>query len=138
MRSFDFDERVRRALAVGAPLLCSAECTAGGVGAAALSEGGRVFTGICLDARCSLGFCAEHAAIAEMLKHRLTRIVAIVAATDNGEIIPPCGRCRELIRQIDPANWETAVVVAPGNLARLADLLPQSMPVGKSEFATPL
>jgi cytidine deaminase len=131
MANFDPGQLVTRALAVAAPLPCSDECTAGGVGAAALAESGEVFTGICIDARCSLGFCAEHAAIAEMLKHRLTRILAIVAVTANGEIIPPCGRCRELIRQIDPANWDTVVVIAPAGLTRLADLLPQSKPVHK-------
>jgi cytidine deaminase len=129
MPNFDPDDLVRKALAVATPLRCSDECTAGGVGAAALAQSGEVFTGICIDARCSLGFCAEHAAIAEMLKQRLTHIVAIVAVTANGEIIPPCGRCRELIRQLDPANWETIVVVAPGTLTRLADLLPHAKPV---------
>jgi cytidine deaminase len=120
------------ALAVAAPLACSDECTAGSVGAAVLSETGELFTGICIDARCGLGCCAEYAAIAEMLKRRLTRIVAIVAVTSNGEIIPPCGRCRELIRQVDPANWETKVVVAANDIIRLADLLPHATPVGKA------
>jgi cytidine deaminase len=132
MPSFDPNELMLKALAVAAPLLCSDECTAGGVAAAALSGSGEVFTGICIDARCSLGFCAEHAAIAEMLKRRVTHIVAIVAVRSNGEIIPPCGRCRELIRQIDPANWETLVMVAPGDLTRLRDLLPHAKPVHKS------
>ena len=86
MANFDPDELMMRALAVSAPFPCSDECTAGGVGAAALAENGKLFTGICIDARCSLGFCAEHAAIAEMLKHRLTHIVAIIAVTANGEM----------------------------------------------------
>ena len=132
MTGFDPDELVATALAVAARLACSDECTAGGVGAAALSETGEIFTGICIDARCGLGCCAEYAAIAEMLKRRLTHIVAIVAVTSSGEIIPPCGRCRELIRQVDPANWETKVVVAANDIVGLADLLPYAAPVRKA------
>ena len=49
---------------------CSDHCTAGGVSAALLTASGNIFTGICIDTHSSLGFCAEHAAIAEMLKHR--------------------------------------------------------------------
>ena len=74
----------------------------------------------------------EVAAIAEMLKRRLTHIVAIVAVSSSGAIIPPCGRCRELIRQVDPANWETMVVVAANDIVRLADLLPHAEPVRKA------
>jgi cytidine deaminase len=132
MPDFDPQELVARALAVASHFQCSDECTAGGVGAALLSERGDVFTGICIDARCGIGFCAEHAAVADMLKHRLTRIVAVVAVTAKGEIIPPCGRCRELIRQIDPANWETTVLIAPGISTRMADLLPHAAPSRKS------
>ena len=32
------------------------------------TNNGNIFTGICIDIPCSLGFCAEQAAIAEMLK----------------------------------------------------------------------
>ena len=132
MTRFDHDELLAKALAVAAPLACSEECAAGGVGAAALSETGEVFTGLCIDARCGLGCCAEYAAIAEMLKRRLTHIVAIVAVTSSGKIIPPCGRCRELIRQVDPANWETKVIVSANDMIRLADLLPHAEPVRKA------
>jgi cytidine deaminase len=132
MTRFDHDELLAKALAVAAPLACSEECAAGGVGAAALSETGEVFTGICIDARCGLGCCAEYAVIAEMLKRRLTHIVAIVAVTSSAKIIPPCGRCRELIRQVDPANWETKVVVSANDMIRLADLLPHAEPVRKA------
>ena len=32
---------------------------AGGVGAAILSESGKIYTGVCIDTACSMGFCAE-------------------------------------------------------------------------------
>lgn len=113
---------------VAGELVCSAECAAGTVAAALLTSSGRVFTGICIDARCSLGFCAEHAAVAEMLKHRQTRILALVAVRAGGEILPPCGRCRELIRQVDPGNWATEILVAEGRIETLNSLMPFAAP----------
>lgn len=113
---------------VAGELVCSAECAAGTVAAALLTASGQVFTGICIDARCSLGFCAEHAAIAEMLKHRQTRILALVAVRASGEILPPCGRCRELIRQVDPGNWATEILVAEGRIETLSALMPFAAP----------
>lgn len=35
---------------------------------------GAVYTGICIDVPCSIGMCAEQAAIAEMLKNGETKI----------------------------------------------------------------
>jgi cytidine deaminase len=96
---------------------------AGCVGAALRSARGRIYTGICMDLACGIGFCAEHSAIAEMLKHRETRIAAIVAVNAQG-VIPPCGRCRELIAQLDEANSETAVILTPDRAVPLKELLP--------------
>jgi cytidine deaminase len=120
---FDPDVLKAEALKVVGRFECSKDCTAGGVGAALLSASGEIFTGICIDTDCSLGFCAEHAAIAEMLKHRQTRIVAVIAVNAKGLVIPPCGRCRELIHQVDPANWDTNVIL-DNAVVTLRDLLP--------------
>ena len=38
--------------------------------------------------------------------------------------MPPCGRCREFIRQVDPLNLDTEVILAPDNIVKLRDLLP--------------
>lgn len=37
----------------------SRDCTVGGVAAALETAAGTVYTGICVDTACSLGFCAE-------------------------------------------------------------------------------
>lgn len=123
-----FDPAALKAAArkVTGDFACSDECSAGSVGAALITEAGDVFTGVCIDARSSLGFCAEHAAIAEMLKHRQTRIRAIVAVDEKGGVLPPCGRCRELLRQTDPANWNTRVVLPGDTVEPLSALLPFS------------
>jgi cytidine deaminase len=124
MTTFDPANLQAEATKVVGRFVCSDDCSAGAVAAALLSESGEVFTGICIDTACSLGFCAEHAAIAEMLKRRQTKIVAAIAVTANGEILPPCGRCRELIHQIDPANWDTKVVLSGSRVVDLRQLLP--------------
>ena len=121
---FDPNLLKAEALKVVGKFECSKDCSAGGVGAAILSASGEVFTGICIDTACSLGFCAEHAAIAEMLKHRQTRIVAVIAVNAKGSVIAPCGRCRELLHQVDLLNWDTKVILADA-VVTLRDLLPR-------------
>ena len=94
-----------------------------GVGCALMSESKKIYTGINIKGVCGTGLCAEHAAIVEMLKNGETRIIKIVATTRE-QIRPPCGRCRELIRLIDCANFETLVMVNSKKIVRLAELLP--------------
>ena len=102
----------------------SDDCIAGSVAAAILSRSDRVYTGICIDTACSMGFCAEHAAVAEMLKARESEIACVVAVTATG-IIAPCGRCRELMWQLNAANRNARVIVSPGKATTLAELLPR-------------
>ncbi len=96
----------------------------GYVGSALQTISGTTFTGINLYLHCGIGFCAEHSAVAEMLKHGETRIDAIVAVSAAGEILPPCGRCRELLYQVDQANRNTEVILAGDRSVTLGDLLP--------------
>jgi cytidine deaminase len=118
------DELTERArVHLGEFVLAKASYTAAAVAAALVTEDGQVFTGVCIDIASGIGFCAEHAAIASMLKHRRTVIRKIVAVDESG-VIPPCGRCRELMFQIDRRNLQCEVVLS-GENRLLADLLPQ-------------
>ncbi len=99
-------------------------CAAGHVAAALVTAGGNVYTGICIDTSCSLGFCAEHAAVAEMLKARESQVAVIVAVDDDGKILAPCGRCRELLWQVDARNARTRVLIAGDRSVPLDELLP--------------
>ncbi len=96
---------------------------AGSVGAALLTEDGNIYTGICLDFACGIGFCAEHSAIAEMLKNR-EKVIKMIVATEKTRILPPCGRCREMMLQVDVKNRETDVIIAVDKIVKLKDLLP--------------
>jgi len=114
---------IEAARAVVAPRQLSPTAEAGSVGAALLSGSGRIFTGVCIDAATSVGFCAEHAAAAAMVTAGESRVLAMVAVDSDGAVLPPCGRCRELIVQLDPGNAGTEVIL-PGKTAKLRALLP--------------
>jgi cytidine deaminase len=54
-------------------------------------------------------------------EHRIRKIVAV---SGSGAIMPPCGRCRELMYQIDKRNLDAEIIIGKGKSARLRDLLP--------------
>ncbi len=124
--SIDFEPLIAAATAVAGDFRtpgCVIGCE---VGAAVLSATGEIFTGVSVEATCGVGFCAEHSAIAEMLKKRQAKIVACVAVWKNGEPIPPCGRCRELMYQLAPGNLDTQIQVGPAEVRTLRELLPNT------------
>jgi cytidine deaminase len=100
----------------------------GDVGCALLSESGNLYLGVCMDIGSGIGFCAEHSAIAAMVTAGEFRIRKIVAVwkdeQQNIYVLSPCGRCREFIRQIDPGNLETEVILDYDKVLTLAELLP--------------
>ena len=96
---------------------------AGSVAAALVTEDGNIYTGISLELACGIGFCAEHSAIAAMLNARETVIKRIVAVTIV-DILPPCGRCRELMAQVDSQNLKCEVLLPQGEVRTLKELLP--------------
>ena len=108
---------------VGKYQLSNPDFSAGTVGAALLTTEGNVYTGINIEVACGMGFCAEHSAIAEMLKNRETEIEMIVSVNVNS-IIPPCGRCRELLFQVDNKNIHTKVYLSKEHYMTLDALLP--------------
>lgn len=97
---------------------------AGSVGCALVTDRGNVYTGVCIDASCSIGFCAEHAAIAAMITAGESRIIRIIAVGRDGNIMPPCGRCRELISQVNEENLQTQVMIAEDKILTVKELLP--------------
>jgi cytidine deaminase len=119
-----FDELYEKAKAVINPRQLSEYAEAGGVGAALLTESGKVYTGVCIDTACSLGFCAEHAAAAAMITAGESRVLKMIAVGWDGRIMPPCGRCREFISQLHNENLKTEVMVGEGVIVTIRELLP--------------
>ena len=100
----------------------------GDVGCALITDQGNVYRGVCIDTGSGTGFCAEHSAIAAMVTAGELNINKIVAVWKDASgvplVLPPCGRCREFIRQISEDNLETDVVLAKDNVVKLKELLP--------------
>ena len=119
-----FDELYQRARAVVNPRKLSDMADAGGVGAALLAPDGVVYTGVCIDTACSMGFCAEHAAAAAMVTAGGGHVLKMIAVDWDGSILPPCGRCREFISQLHPDNLDAEVMVAENTVLPLRALLP--------------
>jgi cytidine deaminase len=120
----DRSQLIEAARNVCGDLKLRADFSAGGVGAALRTARGNIYTGICIDLASGLGFCAEVAAIAEMLKNRETQIASIVAVSGD-KILPPCGRCRETMAQVDARNMGCRVIVARDRDVPLKELLPK-------------
>lgn len=120
----EFTELYQKALEVLHPRQVSEDIEAGGVAAALVTDQGNVYQGVCIDTACSMGFCAEHAAIAAMLTAGENRVEMIVAVNWNRDILPPCGRCREFLMQL--GNPDALVLVAKDTAVKVKDLLPFS------------
>jgi cytidine deaminase len=120
----EFIELIEIAQATLNPRQLSETSSAGSVAAALVTDKGNVFKGVCIDTPCSMGFCAEHAAIAAMITAGENHIVRIVAVSSDAGIIPPCGRCREFMFQINPENLATEVRLKD-KVVTLNDLLPE-------------
>jgi cytidine deaminase len=100
----------------------------GDVGCALRAESGNTYVGVCIDTASGTGFCAEHSAIAAMVTAGELRIDSIVAVwkDEHGAtyVLPPCGRCREFIRQVSEQNLDTDVVLDIDEVVKLRELLP--------------
>lgn len=106
------------------PQELSRDCYIGSVACALLTDKGNIYTGVCIDVPSGIGFCAEHAAIAQMVNCEETRIEKLVAVGTNGKIYPPCGRCREFIYQINTENIISEILVEENKIVKLEELLP--------------
>lgn len=118
-------ELIEIARSIVNPKVISPSATAGSVGSALVTGSGAIYKGVCVDTHCSLGFCAEHNAIGSMVTEGETHIKTIVALHKRGNIISPCGRCREFIYQIDVKNAETRVILGKDRVVSLRELLPE-------------
>ncbi len=122
----NFKKLYEEASKISASRKLSKAANCGGVSSALITKNGSIYTGICIVSCCGLGFCAEHSAIAEMLKNGESEIKEILAVKENYDnaVISPCGRCRELMIQINPKNKNTVVYLSSKKSEKLSKLLP--------------
>jgi cytidine deaminase len=119
-----FEELYQQARSTLNPRRLSDMAESGGVGAALLTENGKVYLGVCIDTSSGMGFCAEHAAAAAMVTAGENHVVKMVAVNWDGKVLPPCGRCREFISQLHPENIHAEVLVTSEKVVTLQELLP--------------
>src|SRR5512134_623105 len=118
-------EMIEKARTVLSPRELYLGNSAGDVACALLSSAGNLYLGVCIDISSGIGFCAEHSAIAAMITAGESRIAKIVAIWGENTVLPPCGRCRELMYQIDETNLDsTDVILGESTVVKLRDLLP--------------
>jgi cytidine deaminase len=68
------------------------------VGAAALTEDGRVVTGCNVEnASYGLTLCAECGLVSQLIASGGGKLVAFTCCDGNGNVLMPCGRCRQLL-----------------------------------------
>lgn len=101
----------------------------GDVASIVVAENGDLFGGVCVDTT-GWGICAERTALAAMItagQYRFTKVVAVWRNEDTSQIhvLPPCGVCREFMRQIAPGNLDAEVVLGRERSMTLRAMLPE-------------
>lgn len=94
------------------------------VGAAALTDGGEVVTGCNVEnASYGLTLCAECSLVSALITGGGGRLIAFTCCDSRGEVLMPCGRCRQLLWEHGGADLlvETARGVVP-----MAEVLPDA------------
>lgn len=98
----------------------------GEVGAALRTTQGEVFVGVCMHLVCGLGFCAEHTAIAQAVTQTSDVQIDTIVAVSRRGILPPCGRCRELMNVLSKDSGDTWVILDENEKVQLSELLPRA------------
>ncbi|MEU4718658.1 cytidine deaminase [Nonomuraea dietziae] len=92
------------------------------VGAAALVDDGRVVTGCNVEnASYGLGLCAECGLVSALQASGGGRLVAFTCVDGHGELLMPCGRCRQLLNEF---GGEELLVETPDGPKPMSDVLP--------------
>jgi cytidine deaminase len=102
----------------------------GDVAAAVLSKKGNLYTGTCVDTP-GWGLCAERSAMAAIItdgEYRIQKVVAVWRDERNGKlyVLPPCGVCREFMRNVHEEKLNAQVVLERRKSVSLGELLPFS------------
>ena len=94
------------------------------VGAALLTEDGRVYTGANVEsASYGATVCAERAALVKAVNDGARSFAALAVASDGGEPVTPCGICRQHLAEF--GDMDVICVGANGmRVWRLSELLP--------------
>ena len=106
------------------PVRLNARVKVGGTVCVLESASGKVYCGKNLVAACGLGYCAEQGAITEMLNAGESRIKALLVLDHDGALLPPCGKCLEVMTQLDETNRNATVYLSKEKTVTVGELYP--------------
>ena len=97
------------------------------VGAALLTKSGKIFVGCNIEnISLRLTICAEQAAVTAAVASGDVDFVAIAVVADSKEPVVPCGACRQLLAEFNPAlEIITSTVDRRRETFLLSELLPR-------------
>ncbi|MQL54751.1 cytidine deaminase [Acidianus ambivalens] len=98
------------------------------VGAAIVTEDGKIFTGTNIEnSSYGLSICAERVAVFNAVSNGYRKFKKIAVITSDGKGIMPCGACRQVLAEFSE-NMEVITLDKDGNVIRfkLNDLLPHA------------
>ncbi len=94
------------------------------VGAAALVSDGRVVSGCNVEnAGYGVTLCAECGLVSDLVRGGGGRLVAFTCCNGDGDVIMPCGRCRQLLWEHGGAPMQ---IETPQGILTLDEVLPQA------------
>lgn len=94
------------------------------VGAAATTADGRIVTGCNVEnASYGLTLCAETGLVSSLYDSGGGRLKEIAITDEQGRVLMPCGRCRQVLLEAGGADL---LVDAPSGPRRISDLLPDA------------
>ena len=118
------DWEALRAAAVEASARAYAPYSNYRVGAAAIVDDGRFVTGCNVEnASYGVGLCAECGLVSSLAAGGGGRLVAFTCVNGEGQVITPCGRCRQLLFEHGGAGL---VLETPAGILTLDQMLPQA------------
>jgi cytidine deaminase len=113
-----------RAAAVEAAQLAYCPYSGLQVGVAALVDDGRMVTGCNVEnASYGLGLCAECAMVGQLFLTGGGRLVAVACRSGSGELLMPCGRCRQIVYEFGGPD---CLMDTPDGPAPMSEVLPHA------------
>ena len=92
------------------------------VGVAGLVDDGRIISGCNVEnASYGLTLCAECSLVSELIMSGGGRLIAAVCVDKNGDLLSPCGRCRQLLFE---HGGEKLELLTPAGPKSMAEILP--------------
>ena len=98
------------------------------VGAAAVCDDGRVITGCNVEnAAYGVALCAECTLAGQLFLTGGGRLVALACRSGTGDLLMPCGRCRQVIYEL---GGPTCLVDTPSGIRPMTEVLPDAFGPG--------